>query len=151
MLETDQSKLGERIEAAHTAINRAFKKSMRGTIPPTSGVQFEMPWLASTYCGEKSCRRRAIELEGTSSFALSPLVFHRSGDQVLRRQCIRGVYFYRGHYYSPTLQRFVSEDPIGVSGGINLYAYTGNDPVVTFSLLLGHGAIRSMMKRFFDY
>lgn len=40
-----------------------------------------------------------------------------------------GVYFYRGRYYSPTFQRFVSEDPIGIAGGINLYAYTGNNPI----------------------
>jgi hypothetical protein len=27
------------------------------------------------------------------------------------------------------LGRFLSEDPIGISGGLNLYAYAGNDPV----------------------
>jgi RHS repeat-associated protein len=40
-----------------------------------------------------------------------------------------GLYYYRSRYYSPALQRFISEDPIGVGGGINLYAYAGNDPV----------------------
>jgi len=40
-----------------------------------------------------------------------------------------GLYFYRGRYYNPTLQRFVSKDPIGIAGGINLYSYVGNDPV----------------------
>jgi len=39
-----------------------------------------------------------------------------------------GLYFNRGRYYNPTLQRFVSEDPIGLAGGNNLYAYVGNDP-----------------------
>jgi RHS repeat-associated protein len=48
-----------------------------------------------------------------------------------------GVYFNRGRYYSPTLQRFVSEDPIGIAGGINLYAYAGNDPI-DFSDPFGH-------------
>ena len=32
-------------------------------------------------------------------------------------------------YYSPALGRFVSRDPIGYDGGINLYAYCGGDPV----------------------
>lgn len=42
---------------------------------------------------------------------------------------ITGLYFYRGRYYSPTLQRFVSEDPIGFAGrDTNLYAYVGNNP-----------------------
>ncbi|HEY2499110.1 MAG TPA: RHS repeat-associated core domain-containing protein [Candidatus Angelobacter sp.] len=40
-----------------------------------------------------------------------------------------GLYFYRARYYSPALQRFISEDPIGVKGGINLYAYADNNPV----------------------
>lgn len=41
-----------------------------------------------------------------------------------------GLYYYRARYYSPKLQRFISEDPIGFAGGdTNLYAYVGNDPV----------------------
>jgi RHS repeat-associated protein len=40
-----------------------------------------------------------------------------------------GLYYYRARYYSPTLQRFISEDPLGFGGGdANLYAYTGNSP-----------------------
>lgn len=40
-----------------------------------------------------------------------------------------GLYFNRGRYYSPILQRFISEDPIGLGGGINLYSYAGNNPI----------------------
>jgi RHS repeat-associated protein len=40
-----------------------------------------------------------------------------------------GLYYYRARYYSATLQRFISEDPVGVIGGINLYAYVGNNPI----------------------
>ncbi|MEU6408840.1 RHS repeat-associated core domain-containing protein [Microbispora sp. NPDC046933] len=39
-----------------------------------------------------------------------------------------GLMYYRARYYSPTLQRFISEDPIGIAGGTNLYAYAGNSP-----------------------
>ncbi len=40
-----------------------------------------------------------------------------------------GLYFNRARFYSPVLQRFTSEDPIGFGGGdVNLYAYTGNVP-----------------------
>ncbi len=40
-----------------------------------------------------------------------------------------GLYFYRNRYYSPTLQRFVSEDPIEFAGGFNVYAYVTDDPI----------------------
>lgn len=39
------------------------------------------------------------------------------------------LYYLRARYYDPQLGRFLSEDPIGISGGLNLYAYAGNDPV----------------------
>jgi RHS repeat-associated protein len=40
-----------------------------------------------------------------------------------------GLYYYRARYYAPEMGRFISEDPIGFAGGINFYAYVGNDPV----------------------
>lgn len=39
-----------------------------------------------------------------------------------------GLVHMRGRYYSPALGRFISEDPIGLAGGTNLYAYVQNSP-----------------------
>ena len=39
------------------------------------------------------------------------------------------LYYYRARYYSPELQRFISEDPIGFEGGNNLFAYLSNNPI----------------------
>ena len=39
------------------------------------------------------------------------------------------LYYYRARYYSPELGRFISADPIGYLGGLNLYAYVGNNPL----------------------
>ncbi len=43
-----------------------------------------------------------------------------------------GVEFYymRARYYDPTTGRFISEDPIGMEGGLNLYAYASGNPVL---------------------
>lgn len=40
-----------------------------------------------------------------------------------------GLYYYRARYYNPIISRFVSEDPIGLGGGINVYAYVGGNPL----------------------
>jgi len=40
-----------------------------------------------------------------------------------------GLYYMPARYYSPALGRFLQADPIGFSGGFNLYAYAGNDPI----------------------
>ena len=58
------------------------------------------------------------------------------------------LYNYRARAYSPTLHRFLTEDPIGYAGGeINVYAYVGDRPTYTidpsgqFVLNLISGAI----------
>jgi RHS repeat-associated protein len=40
-----------------------------------------------------------------------------------------GLMYYRARYYSPAWGRFISEDPIGIAGGANLYAYAEGNPV----------------------
>jgi RHS repeat-associated protein len=39
------------------------------------------------------------------------------------------VYYAKNRMYDPRLMRFLTTDPIGVSGGMNIYAYVGGDPV----------------------
>lgn len=42
------------------------------------------------------------------------------------------LYHYKARAYAPGIGRFLQTDPVGMAGGVNLYAYVGNDPVNTF-------------------
>lgn len=41
-----------------------------------------------------------------------------------------GLYYYRARYYSAELGRFLQVDPIGHAGGMNLYQYASNNPII---------------------
>jgi len=53
--------------------------------------------------------------------------------QIGRLAAIRLEYLaalrWNSQYYDPRLGRFLQPDPIGQAGGLNLYAYVGNDPL----------------------
>lgn len=40
-----------------------------------------------------------------------------------------GLYYYRARYYDPVLKRFMSEDPIGLRGGLNSRSFVGGNPI----------------------
>lgn len=40
-----------------------------------------------------------------------------------------GLMYRRNRYYDPNTGRFTQEDPIGIAGGLNLYAFGGGDPL----------------------
>jgi len=46
-----------------------------------------------------------------------------------------GLYYYGYRYYSPMLQRWINRDPIGESGGWNMYGFVGNNATHYFDKL----------------
>ncbi|HET9387218.1 MAG TPA: RHS repeat-associated core domain-containing protein, partial [Gemmatimonadales bacterium] len=60
----------------------------------------------------------------TVSGATSPNGFQFTG----RENDGTGLFQYRARYYGSAEQRFISEDPLGVEGGLNLFAYAYNAP-----------------------
>ena len=67
------------------------------------------------------------------SSGLSPLTSSQFGNRYLfqgREYCFAtGLYNFRARWYDPATGRWLSNDPIGISGGLNLYAFCGNNPV----------------------
>jgi RHS repeat-associated protein len=50
------------------------------------------------------------------------------GSLGVRTDADTGMIYMRQRWYDPTLQRFISRDPIGLAGGANLYAYADGNP-----------------------
>ena len=40
-----------------------------------------------------------------------------------------GLYYFRARWYNPETGRWLSKDPLGIEGGLNLYAFCDNNPV----------------------
>jgi len=55
------------------------------------------------------------------------IVRYRMGQQEYDQET--ALYHMGARYYDPALGRWLSEDPAGIAGGLNLYGYAGNDPV----------------------
>jgi len=70
-----------------------------------------------------------VEQESYDSFGNSAgSARTRYGCTGRERDSDTGMLYYRARFYDPQLGRFMSEDPIGFSGEINLYPYVANNP-----------------------
>jgi len=86
------------------------------------------------HTGHVPCGTGPLTASLAALYARAPLKERFSGRRIVfvtgRENDGTGLYYYRARYYSPTLQRFISEDPIGFAGGdVNFYAYVGNNPI----------------------
>jgi RHS repeat-associated protein len=46
-----------------------------------------------------------------------------------------GLYYYGHRYYNPSTGRFINRDPIRERGGLNIYAFVGNQPLNRIDVL----------------
>jgi RHS repeat-associated protein len=61
-----------------------------------------------------------------------------------------GLYAYRARYYDPEMGQFISEDPMGLAGGINAYGYADGSPT-TWTDPMGAVKVRWKLKtRYMD-
>lgn len=92
---------------------------LRDSLGSTIGLADSTGSLVTSYTYEAFGKTITVGAASTNSFQFTG----RENDGT-------GLFHYRARYYHPTLQRFISEDPIGFAGGdLNLYAYVMNDPM----------------------
>jgi RHS repeat-associated protein len=65
--------------------------------------------------------------EKSAPVAGDPYGYNAQSGYYLDRET--GLYYCQNRYYDPSLGRWLTPDPIGFGGGMNVYAYTGSNPV----------------------
>ena len=65
----------------------------------------------------------------SSTSSVPALARNRYRFQCREWSAATGLVNFRARWYDPITGRWLSKDPIGLSGGLNLYAFCGNDPV----------------------
>lgn len=66
---------------------------------------------------------------GIASTGSTATPFGFAGGHGYQRDPDSGLMLLGARYYDPSIGRFISRDPIGYEGGLNLYAYCNGDPV----------------------
>ncbi|MBV6286736.1 RHS repeat-associated core domain-containing protein [Pseudomonas aegrilactucae] len=58
-----------------------------------------------------------------------------------------GLHYNRFRYYEPRMARYISRDPIGMLGGLNVYSYVSNRPVMRVDPLGLFGTMPGLVSR----
>ncbi|MCW5872579.1 MAG: RHS repeat-associated core domain-containing protein [Candidatus Eremiobacteraeota bacterium] len=69
------------------------------------------------------------ELPGSFDNVPGGMAYKFVGGLGCRTDPTTSLVYMRQRWYDPTLQRFISRDPIGLMGGVNIYSYAKNNPV----------------------
>ncbi|MBR1588193.1 MAG: RHS repeat protein [Kiritimatiellae bacterium] len=56
-----------------------------------------------------------------------------------------GLYYFRNRWYDPVIGRWISKDPIGIEGGLNIYGFCDSNPI-NFNDAEGCGKVSLLMK-----
>jgi RHS repeat-associated protein len=68
------------------------------------------------------------QVYGTAAIASSAVTYNQ-GFPGQYRDVESGLLYNSARYYEPLIGRYVQKDPVGIEGGLNLYAYAAGNPV----------------------
>lgn len=115
--------------AATTYLNSLGVDNHLRQTSATSGVSYYLTDHLGSTAGLASVAGNVIEQTSYDSFGNSGgSVRTRYTYSGRERDPDTGLLFYRTRFYDPAIGRFLSEDPMGLMGGLNLYAYVENEP-----------------------
>jgi RHS repeat-associated protein len=93
-------------------------------------------YIHNNHRGDVVLTRSGTTTVGTYDYSAFGSLKSQTGSDVCRfkfsseeRDVSTGFSYYGARFYAPQWQRWPNHDPIGERGGINLYAYVGNNPV----------------------
>jgi len=99
---------------------------------PAGNILYQFADVQGSVIAQVNNLGQVTEKHGYTSYGLSnSLGTNTASYQYAGRRLDQdtGLYYNRARYYAPALGRFLNPDPIFIKGGLNLYAYTGNDPL----------------------
>jgi len=102
---------------AHYYVVQDLLRSVRGL------VRRDGTWVVSQMFSPYGTM---LQRDSNPTVALPPLRYAWTGREF---DAELGWYYFRARYYSPDVNRFVQEDPVGYAGGTNIYAYAGGNPL----------------------
>jgi RHS repeat-associated protein len=87
-------------------------------------------------CGQKTASRKIFSypIKTALKNQCNPLKTQQE-KLTLPTKTASGVFYYKYRHYDPQLGRWPSRDPIEENGGINLYAFVGNQPLARWDIL----------------
>lgn len=85
--------------------------------------------IVESYAYDAYGHTTIFDSNGATNFLLQSAVGNRYMWQGRELDAKTGLYYFRARWYSPGTGRWLSKDPIGIGGGLNLYVFCGNNPV----------------------
>ncbi len=124
---------------------------MHGSFDERVGIRIQFDWSTGrTSCGKPSTALPAVT-PVTSAYSLaSSQPFQYKGQYGYYTEGGSGLIYCQNRFYDPNIGRWLSRDPAGLDGGINVYEYCEGNPI-SFADPSGLVIIRVISYRVFAY